>query len=350
MGLVILNKKKNHFDIGAFLRKIKMILLSIVIPFYNAEKFLLRNVESIIHNQKFDQNIEIIYVSDGSTDGSELILAPYLKKYHNIHLICTTKRGASAARNEGVNNSHGEFITFCDVDDYYKDSFLTEIANALFQKKTDILLFGYESRTLDGLLLSTNLPEKIDSFIYPQKVIVGHRIGGFVWNKIYRKSLLKNVKFDVELSICEDMHFNISVYNKNNELKIGVISKALYVYTSNPNSSSREVLNLFDPNGNFKYAQAFSKISPLISASLQQILDSKLFMCSVMTLSENTICDKLSFTQIKTLKKISMRTLKSFVLNRDVNKKKKIVFLAYFFIPSLKLIQNKLKKYSCEKK
>lgn len=305
---------------------------------------MLKNIESLVKLQNFSQDIEVIYVNDGSTDGSASLLEPYLRTNPNIRLINTSQKGVSAARNEGMSICHGEYITFCDIDDYYKENFIDAVYEVLLStKKYDILLFGYETRLQNGTLLSTNFPRWDDSSSFVKKVILGHDVGGFVWNKIYRRTFLKESKFDTSLSICEDMHFNIAAYSNNKNVKIHSTEKALYVYTLNPRSSSRTLINLFDSNGNFKYAQAFFKIGLSLPASWLKLLNTKLFMCSVTTLSENIIYNELDYTQKKQLKKISKDMFWPFMFNKEINLKNRIVFLAYFLIPQLKLLREKLK-------
>ncbi len=91
-------------------------MISVIVPVYNVEKYLSKCLDSII-NQTY-QNLEIICVDDGSTDSSPMILEEYAKKDSRIKIITRQNGGLSAARNTGVKNATGEFVSFVDSDDW----------------------------------------------------------------------------------------------------------------------------------------------------------------------------------------------------------------------------------------
>lgn len=96
--------------------KIVNQLISIIMPVYNAEKYLNRSIESVM-NQTY-KNIEIILVNDGSTDASLTICSNYQKADSRIKLINQKNSGVSAARNRGIDEATGTYIMFIDSDDY----------------------------------------------------------------------------------------------------------------------------------------------------------------------------------------------------------------------------------------
>ena len=89
--------------------------LSIIIPLYNTEEYLERNLDSLL---KQDLEKEIIIIDDGSTDQSYVIAKKYSDKYSDIKLIQQENSGQSVARNRGLEIATGEYIFFCDSDDY----------------------------------------------------------------------------------------------------------------------------------------------------------------------------------------------------------------------------------------
>lgn len=116
------------------------ILVSVIIPVYNVEKYLKEAIESVI-NQTF-KNIEIICVNDASPDNCAQILADYASKDARIKIIThNTNRGLSCARNSGLDIAKGEYIYFLDSDDYY-DTTLIEKTLKLFSDKIDIVTFN----------------------------------------------------------------------------------------------------------------------------------------------------------------------------------------------------------------
>ena len=99
-----------------------MYKVTVVVPVYNVEKYLIRCIESLI-NQTLKE-IEIILVNDGSKDKSGKICEKYALKYKNIKVIHQLNKGLSGARNTGIKIAQGEYVGFVDSDDYVeKDMF-----------------------------------------------------------------------------------------------------------------------------------------------------------------------------------------------------------------------------------
>ena len=112
-------------------------LISVIVPIYNAEKYLKRCIESII-SQTY-KNMEIILINDGSKDNSKKICNEFLKKDCRIKLINKENEGVSAARNYGINAAIGKYISFVDADDWLEKNLLLEMYNKL--KEKDIKFF-----------------------------------------------------------------------------------------------------------------------------------------------------------------------------------------------------------------
>ncbi|MFE7914333.1 glycosyltransferase family 2 protein, partial [Bacillus mobilis] len=93
-------------------------LVSVIVPLYNAEKYIAETMESIL-NQTY-KNIEIVIVDDGSKDQSSSIVKNFKKKYpEQIQYILQENQGVSVARNTGIENANGEYISFLDSDDLW---------------------------------------------------------------------------------------------------------------------------------------------------------------------------------------------------------------------------------------
>ena len=104
-------------------------LISVVIPVYNVEQYLPKCIESIM-NQTY-KNLEIILVNDGSTDGSQKICEEYKSIDNRIKIINKENGGLSDARNVGIDNSSGNYITFIDSDDYIDDDYVYTLYKSL---------------------------------------------------------------------------------------------------------------------------------------------------------------------------------------------------------------------------
>ena len=116
------------------------VSFSVVIPVYNAEKYLSRCLDSILAQKG---TFEIIAVNDGSKDKSLQILQDYAKKHSNIRIINQKNQGVSAARNTGMAVAENEYITFIDADDWLERDVFKKISKILKQDNPDIVLTGY---------------------------------------------------------------------------------------------------------------------------------------------------------------------------------------------------------------
>ena len=128
-----MNYFSNYYnDFLIYLLDLKKI--SVIIPIYNSEKYLIECLNSVI-NQTL-KNIEIICIDDGSTDNSSNILQIYNKFDRRFILLKQKNRGAGISRNKGIKISKGKFISFLDSDDMYYDDSALEF---LYNKKNKIL-------------------------------------------------------------------------------------------------------------------------------------------------------------------------------------------------------------------
>lgn len=120
---------------------VNSIKLSVIIPVYNVEKYIKRNIDSLVALK--DANIELIYVDDGSPDQSVAIIEQYREKDNRIKLLRQKNGGLSAARNAGIDMAKGEWILFVDGDDWI-DAGLLENMLAMVESPNDIIWGTYE--------------------------------------------------------------------------------------------------------------------------------------------------------------------------------------------------------------
>lgn len=117
--------------------------LSIIIPVYNVEKYLVKCLDSILVDNTFTG--QVICVNDGSTDNSAAILEEYAKRYPNVEIITQPNAGLSAARNAGIKAAKGEYIVFLDSDDYWKPNVLRGLMAQIERDKLDVLRFRFRN-------------------------------------------------------------------------------------------------------------------------------------------------------------------------------------------------------------
>lgn len=209
------------------------ILVSVIIPVYNVEKYLKEAIESVI-NQTF-KNIEIICVNDASPDNCAQILADYAAKDSRIKIIThNTNRGLSCARNSGLDIAKGEYIYFLDSDDYY-DTTLIEKTLKLFSDEIDIVTFNlkklYEidERNCDRNYSSEQHGiHKVDNKIY--EIIKEESCRNIFKNSIIKKY---NIRFAENL-IFEDTSFIFKYLAVSRNIFID--TEILYYYRIRTNS------------------------------------------------------------------------------------------------------------------
>lgn len=175
----------------------KDVLLTVVIPVYNVEKYLKRCIESILIQEW--KNYDILLVDDGSTDSSPQICDDYAKVYDFISVIHKKNGGLSEARNTGISHAKGDYVYFPDSDDWLEPQTFKELADVLESQEFDIVSFNREfvkgeEDTIVSDPLVTQVYEGKDAFV---QMLKQSYITGFANDKIYKKSLFidNNISF-----------------------------------------------------------------------------------------------------------------------------------------------------------
>lgn len=212
---------------------------SVVVPVYNAEKYLTKCIESIV-GQEF-KNFELILVDDGSTDNSSEICDAYAEKYENISVIHKANAGQVEARKDGVNKSKGEYILFADADDWYEQNALESLCAFIENDELDIVLFGF-NEIRNGVIKRRR--HRLASGVYSEekgklcsKMICDEdnlfkdvSIYPAVWCRAIRRELLLKWQDEVDsrLRIGEDLV--LLVYCMLDSAIVGVLEDGLYNY------------------------------------------------------------------------------------------------------------------------
>ena len=202
-------------------------MISVIMPVFNAEKYLRRALDSILAPGNLEGILEVIAVDDGSTDGSLAILEEYQKTYKQVKVIQSSANGASAARNLGALKARGEYIWFIDADDEISAFGIA----ALTGVSGDLIMFSAEKRFLDGStqILSAVLPTEKD---FKSRFV---RYGMGPWQVVIRRKwyLEHGFKFK-EGIIHEDMEMMSSLILYTD--KFAAVDQVLYFYYENPES------------------------------------------------------------------------------------------------------------------
>lgn len=212
--------------------------ISIVMPAYNAAKYITESITSVL-NQSFT-DWELIVVNDGSKDNTAEIVNSF-QPDKRIVLINQSNQGVSAARNTGISAASGSFITFLDADDAYLPENL-QVKYETIQKEPDIE-YVYSDIMLCDAKLKDKFIEKgatIDTILEASLTWAPVSIPGFASNIMIRSTVVtdKNIYFDTNLSNCADRYFKILLVS---QCKGAYISQAIAKYRDTPGSMSKKV-------------------------------------------------------------------------------------------------------------
>lgn len=309
-------------------------LISVIVPVYNTEKFVGRCINSIIvQTYKF---IEIILINDGSTDQSGNICDEFAKKDKRITVIHKKNGGVSTARNVGISIAKGEFVTFVDSDDYIEPQMLERLISLCCKENVDIAACSLKKIELDGTIHtnynsgSIHIIEKCSAIkaFFVQGLIKELFYGPFA--KIFRRDLLKALRFDETLRMGEDILFNFQCIE--NSLTIGVLEECLYHYIVRENSAMTSKFS----DKRMDYIKAVYCLEEICKEKYTFALDQvlywgylhRLITCSQL-LQNPQYCEKYSM-EFKVMKQYLIDNSK---LRSNLEIKKKVRYLAVVNIP-----------------
>lgn len=219
------------------------VLVSVVIPMFNVEKFAVDCIESVI-NQTY-KNLEVILVNDGSTDSTLKICKEYSTKNSTIKVIDKENGGPTSCRLTGKKEAKGEYIYFSDSDDILHPELIEKLLNACIENDAEVSVCGYEKFGGESaefrVKSDKNVIEKSEfesAIILP--AICSYetdtvQLAPFYWNHLYKAECLDDDCF-VSDKICtrEDLYTNLMILKNIN--RIAVVDEILYRYRMNMNS------------------------------------------------------------------------------------------------------------------
>lgn len=173
--------------------------ISVIVPIYNAEKYLPRCIDSILAQTFTD--FELLLIDDGSTDGSGKICDEYATKDARIRVFHKKNGGVSSARNLGLDEAQGEWITFCDSDDYVYPCWL----NNFSKNFSDALQMIVQSFDPKPLVVKKSVFSCDEGMQYMER----QNILGYLWVKAFRKEIIcmNHIRFNEQLAYEEDLVF-----------------------------------------------------------------------------------------------------------------------------------------------
>ncbi|PMC01166.1 MULTISPECIES: glycosyltransferase family 2 protein [Streptococcus] len=226
-------------------------LISIIVPIYNTDCYLRQCLDSII-NQSY-KNFEVLLVNDGSVDDSAMICKEFAEKDSRIRYFEKENGGVSSARNLGLKNVKGNYITFVDSDDWIEENYLEVLYNALKENEVDVAISTHKDFNMDDNLyylpfyseeqLHTLDIGKVsrDEFLelFPELSSLNHDFNCAV-SKLFKADVVKNLLFDESINYGEDLDFFFNLYL--NVSSIYYVNQPTYIYRQHQTSASNNCL------------------------------------------------------------------------------------------------------------
>jgi len=207
-------------------------LVSIIVPVYNAEKNLHKTLDSIL-SQSYS-NWELILIDDGSIDLSAEIIAEYAQKEKRIRYLHQVNSGPSHARNKGIDEARGKYLTFIDADDWVRSDYLEKLVQAV-DTNVDLICAGYfevNKKYPKGLQLHDFLLAKQNRIIskeeFQSNLFDG--VSGVLWAKLFKAEILRkhNIRLNENLKLSEDL---VAVMEYSHHIKNAfIVADPLYYY------------------------------------------------------------------------------------------------------------------------
>lgn len=258
-------------------------LISVIVPIYNVEKYLDNCVNSIC-NQTY-QNLEIILVDDGSPDACPKMCEEYKKNDSRIRVIHKPNGGLSDARNCGIKEATGRYITCIDSDDYIEIDYIEYLYTLLIEVNADVSICNFiktknlnETRTIkDSKRIEFTSEQAIQEMLYARTFTTS------AWGKMYKTELFDGVEYPAR-KYSEDMYTTYRLLEKAHKVVYG--NQVCYYYVHRPNSiltsgfSSKhldvfEALHIMRDSGILKSQGELNAYKSQIVSSMAELMEKK---------------------------------------------------------------------------
>lgn len=220
------------------------ILISVIIPVYNASMFLVKCLDSVI-NQTF-RDLQIILIDDGSSDKSGDICEQYSKRDSRIVFVHQKNQGLSKARNVGLSLARGDYITFIDSDDYIELDTYSTVAEAIEKNQyPDLVFFREKSVNTKGKTVYVQGDTPTGEIIkkdrsFAENRIIGELVNG-VCDKVFKAELIRGLSFECGKMYGEDFKFNLEMLKKVET--VVYVDQIKYNYVMHSDSITHKAFN-----------------------------------------------------------------------------------------------------------
>lgn len=304
-----------------------MKLISVIVPVYNAEKFLSQCIESIL-GQTY-KNIELILINDGSTDNSLNICYHYKALDSRVIVIDKKNEGVSATRNLGLEIARGDYIGFVDSDDYIEKNMYETLLTQLEKDGSEVVaMIEYSINQPVHLVFDdkTNIVSGREAL----KNLLLLRFPTSLWAYLYSKDALGNMRLNEDIHFFEDFEFNFRVLSKVN--KVSVCKHKLYNYRLNEGSINMQKLNdkkltcLKVYDSILKYIQAYEE-------NLDTYANYFRAHCMISIIASASKSPNVDQKYYKVIRKESKKILRDIIFSKYVPLKYKLAISMCAFSP-----------------
>ena len=189
--------------------------LSIIVPVYNAEKWLRRCVDSLLNQDLLREEYEIILVDDGSKDASSQICDEYAAAYSGlVRVIHQPNGGVSMARNAALDAAVGEYVMFVDADDYIEPNCLHKIVGQAYKSNAEVLFYKHKVVTEQSERIDNSVPTGITvkDFCTGEYYMLNNGDTGSIWRSLYSRDVIESIKLRFYPNIThQDVLFNFQI-------------------------------------------------------------------------------------------------------------------------------------------
>ena len=221
--------------------KIKINRISVIIPIYNASKYLRECLETVLSQTYSD--LEVILVDDGSNDGSSEICDEIEAIDQRIKVIHQINAGPSAARNAGLKAATGTYIGFVDADDMVETDMYEMLISTAIVSNADIVSSGVRIRSLDGQEVRESIIKHVQKMNREEalEALLTSRLNVAVYSKLFEKDILTEIMFREDKLYAEDKFFVFQAILKADN--IIVIPESKYIYIKHDASATTSVIS-----------------------------------------------------------------------------------------------------------
>lgn len=306
-------------------------MISIIVPVYKVERFLSKCVESLLAQTYRD--IEIILIDDGSPDGCPAICDEFAARDSRVKVIHQKNQGVSVARNNGLKAAQGEYIGFCDSDDFVAPQMFEHLLDAMITNKTDLSVCGYEYVDDDGhvnrpypfMQKSGSIEIASQEAMFSRYFDMPPSIRLCAWNKLFKKTLLHGITFTPGIKGAEDAEFLCCYLQRINNAVI--VHEPLYKNCERIGSATRGGLG---SDSIIPALDIYMKTRAFISENHKaQIPHGQAYYLDACLLGYSSIKDSEECNLKKEIKRRVRREFPSALINNEIYWKTKISYLIF---------------------